>query len=1206
MTGNSNNVTDTPNTMSSNSTAPSNSNNGINLQSHGKKQTIWYRDIDTAQVEEQKWQRPPFLSKVSSNDNNNKKSNINININNNNNNNKEKSNDILRDDVTQNTGKDIQCNRWTGREYEKNKNNNNNFDRCSIDDNGVNDVIVGDGHNVVIVEVAEHLRKTTMDNLDDDDDDDDDDVDDDIDDVDDNNNNDVADDNDDGDSLASMETLSDNVSIWIDGEKHWISGVDGKTTCADLICALLNYQSGQQQMFRDTDENDDEDVNIRNDNRVEQVHLAEQTQLRIVEAFKATHYQYVNHITANNKGQYSKQLQTVQCIAKNGIINNINTTTTNNNYCGNKPNKFSFNDDNDDENDNPNNVINQSMSINTKEDCKVTSSTDVTAEISATKTATATAIITNTNTNTNINMNANTNTNTNTNININANTTNTEFAMGYILPRGITSIQLATEYVIVKQHRHCEEYLDGSTKVFDVLPPRDAPHKKECELLLRRLGPAPAHINTTPQFSSLISTDKDSGMGSPAGSARSAKFRRRKHKSSQWLAYGNTLHPKLSRCSANERLMKIILAQDETIQRQLSLLREKERQIAKIEEEKHRKRERELGKNYLLETYLNGLNEAECEPEIVDGEEIFIDEPYQRYTANNTKAHPEALKVAGAITGVSGGTGSGAGNGTGAGTGAGTGMERIKETKKEKKKKRHKDKVDDQKRHKDENHKKFANTAKDFFALPVSTIATATAPAMQKDKGSDTEKFTKHITNVDAVNTGYLANETVGEETEMQIFWLEKVYTLNKQLQKEEELSAKLHAKIRKYQLKRAYQTQKEVQLEIEKLDNNLALQCSDIRKVEANLMETNEVLQKKLSLLERLSQEYLRCQQQKHENENNAMQTNEELKKMDEIEKFSELPRIALNNLKANRTEIEKLQKLLVKPSLELQAAADKPSSREPFKQQLDTDINTNNTLEVRANEVQQLNIRNSCGQPQQYPQSQPKPQFQPLTSPLRQPQQQQEQQQHQHQQEQKRQTQLHNYPITQINQNNNVTAIRNHNSNISDTNKLTNNNSNSNNINAINEISSSLTATTTHVAYTQALDPESTITTTTTTTATVVGATSATTHSMFVDKNMLSSLHVQNAKTIKKQMFNSQTTAANYVQQQQLQQPQQHQQQQQQQQQQVKTPTCLSITTSTNTTTTRPIVSQLVPALVKQPANTSCMMAMNTIDISQLGTLV
>uniref|UniRef100_A0A1B0B6M0 Ras-associating domain-containing protein n=1 Tax=Glossina palpalis gambiensis TaxID=67801 RepID=A0A1B0B6M0_9MUSC len=1105
MTGNSNNMTDTPNNMNGNSTAPSNSSNGISLQSHGKKQTIWYRDIDTAQVEEQKWQRPPpFLGNVNSNDNNNKRANINNNNNNNNsssssssNNNKrynyeynnnnnsssssssnnknnkhknnEKSNDILRDDVTQNTSRDVQCNRWTGGEYEKNNNNNsrnnnnnnnniNNIDNCSIGDNGDNDVIGGDGRNVIVVEVAEHLRQATMDNDIDDDDDNDNDND--------NDDDDEAGDND-GDSLASMETLSDNVSIWIDGEKHWISGVDGKTTCADLICALLNYQSGQQQMFRDTDENDDEDVNVCNDSS-EQVHAEEQAQLRIMEAFKASHYQRVSYITTNNKPQYSKQMQTVKCIAKDVIVSNANTAT-NNNYCGNKPNKFSFNDDNNDENDNPNNVINQSMSINTKEDCKVTSSTDAaTAEISATKTATATIA----------------NTNTNINVNINTNTANTDFAMGYILPRGITAIQLATEYVIVKQHRHCEEYLDGSTKVFDVLPPRDAPHKKECELLLRRLGPAPAHINTTPQFSSLISTDKDSGMGSPVGSARSAKFRRRKHKSSQWLAHGNTLHPNLSRCSANERLMKIILAQDETIQRQLSLLREKERQIAKIEEEKHRKRERELGKNYLLETYLNGLNEAECEPEIADGEEIFIDEPYQRYAANSTKAHPEALKVTGTSTVLGGGGGVGAGGGT----------ERIKETKKEKKKKRHKDKMDDQKRHKDDNNKKFANTAKEFFSLPIGTIGMATATAMQKDKGPETETFTKHV---DAVNMGYAGNESADEETEMQIFWLEKIYTLNKQLQKEEELSAKLHAKIRKYQLKRAYQTQKEVQLEIEKLDNNLALQCSDIRKVEANLMETNEVLQKKLSLLERLSQEYLRCQQQKHEKENNAQQTNEELK-VDEIEKLSELPRIAFNNLKANRTEVEKLQKLLVKPSLELQAVVDKPDSREPFKLQLSTDININ-AAEVKANEIQQLNVRNTSGQPQQQPQSQPKPQIQPLsTPPLRQPQKQQQQQQQQEQeQEHKRQMQLHNYPITQINQNNNVTASRNNDSNISDTSKPTNN-SNGSNINAINEISSSLTTTTTHIPYTQALDPEFT------TTTTIAGATSATTHAAFVDKNI------------------------------------------------------------------------------------------------------
>lgn len=53
---------------------------------------------------------------------------------------------------------------------------------------------------------------------------------------------------DDLDSLASQE---DSLPIWIDGEEHWISGVDANTTCADLICALLSYRSAQQQqMYR--------------------------------------------------------------------------------------------------------------------------------------------------------------------------------------------------------------------------------------------------------------------------------------------------------------------------------------------------------------------------------------------------------------------------------------------------------------------------------------------------------------------------------------------------------------------------------------------------------------------------------------------------------------------------------------------------------------------------------------------------------------------------------------------------------------------------------------------------------------------------------------------------------------------------------------------------------------------------------------------
>lgn len=172
-------------------------------------------------------------------------------------------------------------------------------------------------------------------------------------------------------------------------------------------------------------------------------------------------------------------------------------------------------------------------------------------------------------------------------------------------------------------------------------------------------------------------------------------------------------------------------------------------------------------------------------------------------------------------------------------------------------------------------------------------------------------------------------------ETEMQIYWLEKVYTLNKQLQKEEELAAKLHAKIRKHQLKKANQTQKEVQLEMDKLDHSLALQCGSIRRVEANLMETNEQLQKKLQLLERLSLEYLRQQEAeqaqkeddviviKNEQEDQQNLANE--KHLPLEDHTVEMPKISLTNLKS-KEELEQLQKLISKPGFDMKSCAPMP----------------------------------------------------------------------------------------------------------------------------------------------------------------------------------------------------------------------------------------------------------------------------------------
>lgn len=415
------------------------------------------------------------------------------------------------------------------------------------------------------------------------------------------------------DSYGSMETLSDTVSITIDGEKHWVSGVDSSTTCADLICALLHYQDHEEK----------------------------------------------------------------RCGVENGTSSGKSIGKSN------------------------------QITIQTKEE-------DDEQE-----------------------------------------------------PTYSKSLKNSHEYVIVKQLRNChfEEYLDGSTRLLDVLPLRDHFGKKLCELQLRNLArTTPAltssrvnNQNHNQLFSMLsMSTDKDSGMGSPVGSSRSDRFRRRRGKQRGVATAAATAtttvatialqqqqqQPKRSKqqqqpeqqpqeekqhCNGNpnDRLMNIILAQDETINRQMYLLNEKEEQILKIEDEQHRVRERELGKNYLLDAYLK-----------------TIDKPAE-------------------------------------------------------------------------------TTDEQRLRMPQFPTVESNLP------------------------------------DEMQIYWLEKVYALNKQLQREEEQLLRLHAKVRKQQVRYAYHTKGEVLQQIDRLDTELAIQVADIYRVERQLLMANEQLKAKLGVLECLGREF-------------------------------------------------------------------------------------------------------------------------------------------------------------------------------------------------------------------------------------------------------------------------------------------------------------------------------------------------------------
>ncbi|XP_039434460.1 ras association domain-containing protein 10 [Culex pipiens pallens] len=188
------------------------------------------------------------------------------------------------------------------------------------------------------------------------------------------------------------------------------------------------------------------------------------------------------------------------------------------------------------------------------------------------------------------------------------------------------------EYCITERWRQVEQILDGKTKIWQIWSAWGKA-QPEVKFILRRLdgshglalastsGSAPSGLKATAAAAG-TERDKDSGRGSPTGSINSAIVRRKRHRAHKssfaWMTHGTTIHPKSSKNSI-ERLMKLILEQGDIIQQQLTKLRDRELQISKIEDDRHRLREREHGKNYLLETYLKGLSEATQEDDPTAG-----------------------------------------------------------------------------------------------------------------------------------------------------------------------------------------------------------------------------------------------------------------------------------------------------------------------------------------------------------------------------------------------------------------------------------------------------------------------------------------------------------------------------------------------------------------------------------------------------------
>lgn len=235
--------------------------------------------------------------------------------------------------------------------------------------------------------------------------------------------------------------------------------------------------------------------------------------------------------------------------------------------------------------------------------------------------------------------------------------------------------------------------------------------------------------------------------------------------------------------------------------------RDRELQIAKIEEARHRLREKEHGKNYLLETYLNGLHDAD-DKEIGNGNSGNSDSGV--HTSEDATTTPEV--------GISPVHGDEICDDFFDGKNGITSSSSSVHTKRKSQSKRETKLLREH------------ECSKEFLSMAHST----TLPE-----------------NDDADDDDFDADNISG-----QIEVLEKIVSINKRLQREEELLVRLSAKIRKYESDDPNLTETEIKAAIERVNGTIDKGLVEIQRMEHEFNVSDEMLEAKSDVINRLSEE--------------------------------------------------------------------------------------------------------------------------------------------------------------------------------------------------------------------------------------------------------------------------------------------------------------------------------------------------------------
>lgn len=240
----------------------------------------------------------------------------------------------------------------------------------------------------------------------------------------------------------------------------------------------------------------------------------------------------------------------------------------------------------------------------------------------------------------------------------------------------------------------------------------------------------------------------------------------------------------------------------------LSHYRDRETEITSIEDERHKLREKEHGKNYLLETYLKGLQDSAEEKESGVGNSdsgVHTEEattspeiaPSPLHDEDDQQPHQTSTNI-------------------------------LQEPK--------------EKRTSNLNSNKSRSRRETELRIEHETIVKSLQQLSMKE-GEDEEEEVQ----------GAMA---LPSEVSQQIEALEKIVTINKQLQKEEELLVRLGAKIKRYEADASGLSEQQVLEALEKVNLQLTTGDDTLLKMELDIKESDKILQSKSLELKKLYDE--------------------------------------------------------------------------------------------------------------------------------------------------------------------------------------------------------------------------------------------------------------------------------------------------------------------------------------------------------------